>query len=49
LIEAEGRVHRFVAGDRDHDHSSDIYKMLEIIGLRITEAGYSPKHLTFVA
>jgi pentatricopeptide repeat protein len=49
LIEAEGRVHRFVAGDKDHDHSSDIYKMLEIIGLRITEAGYSPKHLTFVA
>ncbi|XP_050880843.1 pentatricopeptide repeat-containing protein At5g48910 [Lathyrus oleraceus] len=46
LIEAEGKVHRFIAGDRDHDHSSDIYRMLEIIGLRITEAGYSPKQLT---
>lgn len=43
LIEVEGRVHRFVAGDREHDHSSDIYKMLDIIGLRVTEAGYSPK------
>ncbi|MCH95191.1 pentatricopeptide repeat-containing protein [Trifolium medium] len=49
LIEVEGRVHHFVAGDRDHDHSSDIYKMLEIIRLRITEAGYSPKYLTCVA
>lgn len=50
LIELEGNVHRFVAGDREHDRSSDIYRMLEIIGLRITEAGgYSPKHLTGVA
>ncbi|CAK8566036.1 unnamed protein product [Lathyrus sativus] len=49
LIEAEGKVHRFVAGDRDHDCSSDIYRMLEIIGLWITEAGYSPKQLNCVA
>jgi len=49
LIEVEDRVHRFVVGDRDHDHTSDIYKMLEIIGLRITDAGYSSKHLTCVA
>ncbi|XP_058761303.1 pentatricopeptide repeat-containing protein At5g66520-like [Vicia villosa] len=49
LIEAEGKVHRFVAGDRDHDHSSDIYRMLEIIGQRITEASYSQKHLTCLA
>lgn len=50
LIELEGNVHRFVAGDREHDRSSDIYRMLEIIGLRITEAGgYSPQHLTGVA
>ncbi|KAK7305502.1 hypothetical protein VNO77_43408 [Canavalia gladiata] len=45
LIEVQGRVHRFVAGDREHECSSDIYKLLETIGLRITEAGYSPKHL----
>ncbi|XP_019439277.1 PREDICTED: pentatricopeptide repeat-containing protein At5g66520-like [Lupinus angustifolius] len=41
LIEVQGRVHRFVAGDREHEHASDIYKMLETIGVRITEAGYS--------
>ncbi|TKY47226.1 Pentatricopeptide repeat-containing protein [Spatholobus suberectus] len=39
LIEVQGRVHRFVAGDREHECSSDIYKMLGTIGLRITEAG----------
>ncbi|XP_020217518.1 pentatricopeptide repeat-containing protein At5g06540 [Cajanus cajan] len=39
LIEVQGRVHRFVAGDRVHECSLDIYKMLEIIGLRIPEAG----------
>lgn len=48
LVEVQGRVHRFVAGDRDHERSPDIYKMLETIGLRITEAGYTPKHLICV-
>ncbi|MED6220841.1 hypothetical protein PIB30_048674 [Stylosanthes scabra] len=38
LIEVDGRVHRFVSGDRDHENSSDIYKLLETIELRITEA-----------
>ncbi|KAF5448098.1 hypothetical protein F2P56_028663 [Juglans regia] len=42
LIEAEGRVHQFVAGDREHERSSEIYKMLETIGTRISEAGYTP-------
>ncbi|XP_030511373.1 pentatricopeptide repeat-containing protein At3g62890-like [Rhodamnia argentea] len=42
LIEAQGIVHRFVAGDRQHELSSEIYGMLEIIEARITEAGYSP-------
>ncbi|KAL4342935.1 hypothetical protein AHAS_Ahas11G0028100 [Arachis hypogaea] len=49
LIEVDGRVHRFVSGDRDHEHSSDIYKLLETIGLRITEACHSAKHLTCFA
>lgn len=49
LIDVEGRVHRFVAGDREHEHSSEIHKLLETIGLTITEACYSPKHLTCVA
>ncbi|XP_027337719.1 pentatricopeptide repeat-containing protein At5g48910-like [Abrus precatorius] len=49
LIEVQGRVHRFVAGDREHECSSDIYKMLETIVLRITEAGYSSKQLNSIA
>ena len=39
LIEVQGRVHRFIAGDREHQCSLDIYKMLETIGLTISEAG----------
>ncbi|KAL0542764.1 hypothetical protein IC582_017841 [Cucumis melo] len=41
LIEAEGRVHQFVAGDKEHERTTEIYKMLEIIGVRIAAAGYS--------
>ncbi|XP_022142302.1 pentatricopeptide repeat-containing protein At3g62890-like [Momordica charantia] len=41
LIEAEGRVHRFFAGDKEHERCTEIYKMLEIIGVRIAAAGYS--------
>ncbi len=42
LIEAQGRVHQFVAEDRENKHFSEIYKMLETIGTRIEETGYSP-------
>ena len=42
LIEAQGRVHQFVAEDRENEHFSEIYKMLETIGTRIEETGYSP-------
>lgn len=42
LVEDQGRVHRFVAGDREHERSSDINKMLQTIEMRIAEAGYSP-------
>ncbi|PSS00307.1 Pentatricopeptide repeat-containing protein [Actinidia chinensis var. chinensis] len=42
LVETQGRVHQFVAGDREHEWSSEIYKMLEMIGMRIGEAGYVP-------
>lgn len=41
LIEAEGRVHRFVAGDKEHERTTEIYKILEIIGVRIAAAGYT--------
>ena len=43
MIEAQGRVHQFVVGNREHERSLEIYKMLETIGTRIAEAGYSPK------
>eukprot|EP00257_Ricinus_communis_P021236 XP_015580668.1 pentatricopeptide repeat-containing protein At5g66520 [Ricinus communis] len=42
LIEAQGRVHRFVAGDREHECSLEIHKMLEAIETRVAEAGYVP-------
>ncbi|XP_065848739.1 pentatricopeptide repeat-containing protein At5g66520-like [Euphorbia lathyris] len=40
LIEAQGKVHQFVAGDRDHVLSLQIYQMLENIENCIAEAGY---------
>ncbi|XP_058097601.1 pentatricopeptide repeat-containing protein At3g62890-like [Magnolia sinica] len=42
LIEAQGRVHRFVVGDRTHERSREIYEMLEEIGRQLAVAGYSP-------
>ncbi|KAM0938247.1 putative tetratricopeptide-like helical domain superfamily, DYW domain-containing protein [Dioscorea sansibarensis] len=42
LIEANGKVHRFVAGDREHEQSISILKMLEVINQRLAEAGYMP-------
>lgn len=42
LIEAQGKVHKFVAGDSYHERFMEIHKMLETITTRIAEAGYSP-------
>ncbi|OVA11612.1 Pentatricopeptide repeat [Macleaya cordata] len=42
LIEAKGKVHRFIAGDREHERSLEIYKMINVIDRRLAEAGYSP-------
>ncbi|PIA36070.1 hypothetical protein AQUCO_03400166v1 [Aquilegia coerulea] len=42
LIEAQGKVHRFIAGDREHQRSAEIYDMLKVIESRLAEAGYSP-------
>ncbi|KAJ6698103.1 hypothetical protein OIU79_011609 [Salix purpurea] len=42
LIEAQGKVHRFVAGDREHEQSLEIQKMLEVIDTRLAAAGYVP-------
>ncbi|XP_031391579.1 pentatricopeptide repeat-containing protein At3g62890-like [Punica granatum] len=42
LVEAEGLVHWFVAGDREHERCLEIYEMLDCIERRIVEAGYRP-------
>ncbi|KAL4580807.1 hypothetical protein LXL04_017011 [Taraxacum kok-saghyz] len=42
LIEAHGKIHQFVAGDRKHDMSLEIYKMVDRVNIRVLEAGYSP-------
>lgn len=42
LIEAQGKVHKFVAGDKDHERVTEIYKMLELIGTLVAKTGYSP-------
>ncbi|KAJ4973398.1 hypothetical protein NE237_006572 [Protea cynaroides] len=42
LIEAEGKVHRFIAGDKEHERSPEIYQMLEVITKRLAESGYLP-------
>ncbi|OWM84843.1 hypothetical protein CDL15_Pgr027630 [Punica granatum] len=41
-VEAEGLVHWFVAGDREHERCLEIYEMLDCIERRIVEAGYRP-------
>nr|UPT49031.1 pentatricopeptide repeat protein AaPPR1402 [Agave angustifolia] len=40
LIEMSGKVHEFVAGDRSHARSDDVYSKLEEIGRELKLAGY---------
>ncbi|ONK55619.1 uncharacterized protein A4U43_UnF830 [Asparagus officinalis] len=42
LIEMKGEVHEFIAGDRSHPQSCDIYSKLEEIGEKLKSAGYVP-------
>ncbi|KAF6168148.1 hypothetical protein GIB67_011533, partial [Kingdonia uniflora] len=42
LIEAEGKTHKFIAGDRDHERSSEIYEKIKEIESRLLLAGYAP-------
>ncbi|KAK9111405.1 hypothetical protein Scep_018924 [Stephania cephalantha] len=42
LIEAEGKVHNFLAGEKEHTRVVEIYKMLKVIERRLVDAGYSP-------
>ncbi|XP_078440498.1 pentatricopeptide repeat-containing protein At5g06540-like [Wolffia australiana] len=41
-IEAEGKVHRFVAGDREHERWAEIQEKLGEMERRLMEAGYRP-------
>ncbi|CAL9155507.1 unnamed protein product [Musa hybrid cultivar] len=42
LMEVHGTVHKFVAGDKEHKDCVEIHKTLEMVIMRLTEAGYSP-------
>lgn len=42
LIEMNGSVHEFVAGDQSHPQSKEIYAKLENMMQELTYAGYSP-------
>ncbi|KAK9132970.1 hypothetical protein Scep_012498 [Stephania cephalantha] len=41
-IEADNVVHEFIAGDKSHPKSNDIYDMLEEMNDRLYAAGYEP-------
>uniref|UniRef100_A0A0D9WVU7 Small RNA 2'-O-methyltransferase n=1 Tax=Leersia perrieri TaxID=77586 RepID=A0A0D9WVU7_9ORYZ len=42
LMEAQGKVHKFLVGDTYHKDSVQIYDTLDMINKRLTEAGYVP-------
>ncbi|BAF20869.1 Os07g0163900 [Oryza sativa Japonica Group] len=42
LMEAHGKVHKFLVGDTYHKDSVQIYDTLDMINKRLTEAGYVP-------
>ncbi|EXC12968.1 hypothetical protein L484_016898 [Morus notabilis] len=42
-IEVDNDIHTFVAGDRSHHHTVDIYDALERLTLQIRKAGYVPQ------
>ncbi|XP_057851785.1 putative pentatricopeptide repeat-containing protein At1g68930 [Cryptomeria japonica] len=41
-VEVRGKMHRFVARDRSHPQSEDIYATLQLLTKQIIEAGYKP-------
>ncbi|KAK8914041.1 Pentatricopeptide repeat-containing protein [Platanthera zijinensis] len=42
LIEMNGEMHEFVAGDRTHESSDEIYAKMEEMGRALKLAGYAP-------
>ncbi|MCL7040335.1 hypothetical protein MKW94_006111 [Papaver nudicaule] len=39
-VEYEGNIHRFIAGDRGHKYSEEIYKLLKELGKKMRGMGY---------
>ncbi|XP_043717297.1 pentatricopeptide repeat-containing protein At3g26782, mitochondrial isoform X2 [Telopea speciosissima] len=42
LVEVKGRVHVFLVGDKEHPKHEEIYGYLEILSVKMKEAGYVP-------
>ncbi|MCL7030808.1 hypothetical protein MKW94_007303 [Papaver nudicaule] len=42
LVEAKGRIHIFLVGDKEHPQHKEIYSYLEMLSVKMHEAGYVP-------
>ncbi|KAM7258823.1 hypothetical protein ACFE04_014564 [Oxalis oulophora] len=42
MLELDNRIYEFIAGDKSHDESEKIYKMLDDMGKEMKKAGYIP-------
>lgn len=42
LVEINNRVYQFIADDRSHPHSDEIYSTLESLAVQMKDAGYVP-------
>ncbi|KAF9604515.1 hypothetical protein IFM89_007636 [Coptis chinensis] len=42
LVEAKGRVHVFLVGDKDHPQHKEIYRYMEKLSIKMQAAGYVP-------
>ncbi|KAK9076994.1 hypothetical protein SSX86_005329 [Deinandra increscens subsp. villosa] len=39
-VEFDGKLHKFIVGDKSHERSNDIYKLLRKLRIKMTKAGY---------
>ncbi|XP_057530361.1 pentatricopeptide repeat-containing protein At1g14470 [Amaranthus tricolor] len=42
LVEYDGKMHEFIAGDRSHERTADIYRLLSELRRKMREFGYVP-------
>lgn len=40
LVEYNGKMHKFIAGDRSHERASDIYRHISKLRMKMRESGY---------